>query len=163
MELYRILPNKKGLREDFRKVYKLLNSISNSSTDAIYVKDIHGKYLLLNDEGCKVVGKTQKEVIGKDDYNLFPSEEAKEVMEGDRKIMESGEVNTHEEVTSTKKGIRTFLSVKGPIYNSDGKVSGLFGVARDITERKKMEDVLKYSERLLNESQRLCKNRKLEF
>ncbi len=78
-------------------------------------------------------------------------------MEGDRKIMESGEVNTHEEVTSTKKGIRTFLSVKGPIYNSDGKVSGLFGVARDITERKKMEDVLKHSERLLNESQRLAK------
>jgi PAS domain S-box-containing protein len=127
------------------EAHKMFASISDGSTDAIFVKDVQGCYLLFNKEAARIVGKKPEAVIGKDDYFIFPADEAKTVMDGDRKVMESGRVLTYEEVVTTTDGIATYLSTKGPIYNSEGKISGLFGIARDITVRKQAEAELRTS------------------
>lgn len=124
---------------ELRKTLDLLNAISESSTDAIYIKDTQGRYLLFNKEAARVTGKKPEEVIGKDDYFLFPADEAKIVMDGDRRVLENGNVSTYEEVVTTTGGKVTYLSIKGPLYDSEGNVFGIFGVARDITERKRTE------------------------
>jgi PAS domain S-box-containing protein len=129
--------------------FKLFSSISDSSTDAIRVKDLAGRYLLFNKEAAKVVGKTPADVLGKDDFNIFPAYEAKAIMDADRKVMESGVVSTHEEIVSTVDGQTIYLATKGPIFDCDGKVSGVFVISRDITERKRMNDALRESEALL--------------
>ncbi len=135
--------DRKLAEAELQKTYSLLSSITEGSTDAIYIKDIQGRYLLFNKEAARVTGKKPEEVIGKDDYFLFPADEAKKVMDGDRRVMESGKAMTYEEVVTTTDGKLTYLSTKGSVYNDEGKVSGLFGIARNITERKQTEEDLR--------------------
>ena len=123
----------------------LTESIINSTTDAIYVKNLEGKYLLFNNAAETITGKVASDVLGKDDYYLFPENEAHVIMESDKKVIEKREIITLEETATDSLGkTRTFLSTKGPIYNKDEKIIGLYGVARDITERKKAEENLIY-------------------
>jgi PAS domain S-box-containing protein len=124
----------------------LLKSIADGTSDAIYVKDLQGRYLLFNAGASQATGKSEQEVLGHDDTALFPADEAKIVMEGDRKVMESAKTTTYEEVVTTPDGVRTYQSTKGPIFDQAGRVSGLFGIARDITERKRAEEELSASE-----------------
>ena len=125
---------------------KLVNALIDGSTDAMYVKDIKGRYLLFNVAASKVTGKMESEVIGNDDTTLFPSD-AMMIMIKDLQVMYSGQVQTYEEEVKTLDGTnKIFLSTKGPIYDDNGEICGLFGVARDITKRKQMETMLHESE-----------------
>jgi PAS domain S-box-containing protein len=141
--------DRKMAEEELLKTHRLLRSISESSTDVIYVKDLHGRYLLFNKEAARATGKKPEEVLGTNDYVLFPADEADTVMDRDRKVMESGKVMTYEEVLTTPDGIVTYLSSKGPIYNEKSEVVGLFGIARNITERKLAETKIMESEKLI--------------
>ncbi|MFZ4401628.1 MAG: PAS domain S-box protein [Bacteroidales bacterium] len=125
---------------------KMFTSVVDSSTDAIYVKDNQGKYLFINNAAARSVGKIPDEIIGNDDTFIFPEREAHLIMKGDNNVMQGGEVKTYEEIVTTNNGVVTFLSTKGPITNSEGIVTGIFGIARNITERKSMEDSLRESE-----------------
>ena len=118
----------------------LLQLISDMSTDAIFVKDMAGRYVLCNPETGRFVGKNRAEIIGLDDRAIFLPQDAEKTMEMDRQIMERGEVCTFEEVISTPKKMTTFLSTKGPIYDENNTLIGLFGISRDITERKQVEN-----------------------
>ncbi len=126
--------------ELLRQSRTLLKSIVDGTSDAIYIKDLQGRYLLFNAGAARAVGKSEQEVLGHDDTALFTADEARTVMEGDRKVMESAKTTTYEEVVTTPDGVRTYLSTKGPIFDSTGRVTGLFGIARDITERKQAEE-----------------------
>ncbi len=124
-----------------------MESIVNSTSDAIYVKNPNGQYLLFNNAAEKITGKSVSDVIGKDDRFLVPENDALIVMDGDKKVIQKREILTYEETVTDSFGkTRTFLSTKGPIYNKDQETIGLFGVARDITERKQMEEELRQSE-----------------
>ena len=79
-------------------------------------------------------------MLGNDDTVLFPPDEAKTVMEGDRGVIASGKAMTYEENVTTVDGkLSSFLSTKGPMIDEQGNVIGLFGIARDITRSKKAE------------------------
>ena len=122
----------------------LLRSIVDSTTDAIYVKDRLGRYLLFNAGAERITGKRSADVLGKDDLYLFPSDEAAVVMNADRHAMRQSSPSTFEETVTDAAGrLSTFLSTKGPVIGEHGEVMGLFGIARDITERKQAEDDLR--------------------
>ena len=139
---HRDITQRKTAEADLKKTLYLLSSISENSTDAIYVKDIEGRYLLFNKEAAKFTRKKQEEVLGRDDRFLFPDKEAEAVMDGDRNVMKRRQVMTYEEVVTTVEGATTFLSNKGPVYDEKGEVVGLFGITRNITSRKRFEKVL---------------------
>jgi PAS domain S-box-containing protein len=142
MGISRDLTGRRLAEVKLTEAHKMLAAICDGSTDAIFIKDILGRYLLFNQAASKVVGKRPEEVIGKDDHYIFPAFEAKAITDMDRKVMENGRVITYEEAVSTTIGTVTYLSSKGPIYDGEGKVSGLFGISRDITERKRAETAL---------------------
>jgi PAS domain S-box-containing protein len=119
----------------------LLRAIIDETSDAIYVKDTQGRYLLFNSAAEQITGKSADVALGNDDTFLFPPDEAQIVMEGDRRVMASGKIQTYEEVVTTAAGEqRTFLSTKGPLFDDQHRVVGLFGIARDITDRKRAEN-----------------------
>ncbi|TFG83271.1 MAG: GGDEF domain-containing protein [Erysipelotrichales bacterium] len=144
----RDITDKINIENELRQSRSLIQSIINSTSDAIYAKDRHGKYLLFNASAENIVWKPSSEVLGKDDTYIFEKKEARGVMKGDNKVMAMNAPTTYEEVVTNARGeLRTYLSTKGPLFNQDHQVIGIFGIARDITERKQMELNLRNSEK----------------
>jgi PAS domain S-box-containing protein len=124
----------------------LLAAISDLSVDAIYAKDLEGRYILFNTAAANFVGKPVEEVLGLDDTAIFPLEQAEQLRDFGRRVMAENITLTNEETLDTQHGPRVFLATKGPLCDENGKVIGLFGISRDITERKQAELELRESE-----------------
>jgi PAS domain S-box-containing protein len=123
-----------------REGHSVLRAITEGTTDAIFVKDLDGRYLMINPAGARLLGKSVEEVVGKDDRDLFAAESAARIMARDRSIMIDGNTSTHEE-TGTAAGVtRTYLSTKGPYRDEEGRIIGLIGISRDITERMQADE-----------------------
>jgi two-component system sensor histidine kinase/response regulator len=136
------------------RALELLNALAESSQDCMFVKDAEGRYLLFNPAASEMVGKTQQEVLGRDDTELFPAEEAAWLMAVDKQIRIENCARNDEETLTTPKGSRTVLASKGPLHDAAGRVIGTFGIARDITERKQaqreLEETLARTQLLLD-------------
>jgi PAS domain S-box-containing protein len=119
--------------------YDLARAIIEGTTDAVFVKDRQGRYLMINAAGAGFLGKAVAEVIGQDDTQLFSPPTARAIMERDRQVMATGEAHTYEDVGTAAGVTRTYLSTKGPYRDARGTVVGVIGISRDITERKQAE------------------------
>jgi PAS domain S-box-containing protein len=148
----------KRAEEEARESAHLLKTVMDSSPDPIFIKDREGRFLFGNPALLRIWGKSLNEVIGKKDSDLYSDRAiADAVMENDRLVMESGESKAVEEIVQTQEGLRTYLSMKSPRFDSRGNVDGIIGIARDITERKVAE---KERERLISDLE--SANRELE-
>lgn len=114
----------------------LLGVIADSSDDAIFAKDLEGRYMLFNRAASQFVGKPVEEVLGFDDRAIFPAEQAERLMAKGQLILDEDRIQTEEDVLDTTEGVKTFLSTRGPLRDAQGHLLGLFGISRDITERK---------------------------
>jgi PAS domain S-box-containing protein len=114
---------------------QLLAAIADHSSDAIFAKDLEGRYLLFNPETERVIGKTAAQAMGLDDTALFPAEQAEMIRANDRRVIAEGHIHSYEETLTTTDGERTFLATKGPLHDGEGNIVGMFGISRDITER----------------------------
>jgi len=129
----------------------LLQGITRGTTDAVFVKDLQGRYLMMNPAGAGFLGRTVDEVIGKDDTELFDDPETgRIIMELDRGVLQSGKMQTFEEGGTAAGVSRIYLSNKGPLRDPSGKVVGLLGICRDITDRKRAEEEMRRSEQKLH-------------
>jgi len=128
---------------------RLIEAIADGSEDAIFAKDLAGRYLLFNRAASRFVGKPAEEVVGRDDRCIFPPEQADMIQLLDRRVVAEGGVRTTEEVLDTADGTRTFLATKGPLRDEHGAVFGIFGISRDITEQKRAEAALRENMELL--------------
>ena len=123
----------------------LLTSVISGTSDAIYVKDLHGRYLMANGAAAAFLGRPQAEVVGRDDLAMLPAESALALLQKDRELIASGHTQTLEEHIVNQEGERIlFQSTKGPVYDPSGNVIGLFGVSRDITKSKLAEERIQY-------------------
>ena len=122
---------------------ELLEAVVSGTTDAVFVKDLQGHYLLINDAGARMLRKTPSDIVGRDDTQLFPLPVAQELMANDGAIMHRALTQTHEESLPFPDGQdHVFLVTKGPVLDKQGQVKGLFGISRDITERKMADQTL---------------------
>ncbi|HOX23966.1 MAG TPA: PAS domain S-box protein, partial [Elusimicrobiales bacterium] len=143
----------KALKEKSEELLRnqaLLNSLVESAADAIYIKDMQGRYLVFNRAAEAVTGRKASDVLGRDDRFVFPEAEARAIIERD-KDARLGTGTYEETVTTGAGGKAVFLTTKGPVRDAAGKVVGIFGVARDITESKLMEGAIKNEEARLRE------------
>ena len=127
---------------------QLLQSIADTSTDAIYAKDQDGRFLLFNREAGRAAGMPPDAVLGQSECDIYPDAQAVRMRAADRGVIESGQVVTYENEVDTVDGTVTYLTTKGPLRDPDGKVIGVFGISRDITARLRAEAKLRESAQL---------------
>jgi two-component system sensor histidine kinase/response regulator len=120
----------------------ILRAIIEGTTDSVYVKDLSGRYLMINPAGARRFGRAAEEVIGKHDTQMYSPDIARMIVEGDRRVVASGRTQTYEELGTAAGETRTYLSTKGPYRDPQGNIIGLIGISRDITERKLIEEEL---------------------
>ncbi|MGR9073919.1 MAG: PAS domain S-box protein [Gammaproteobacteria bacterium] len=128
------------------RLHAILDALVDGSTDAIFVKDRESRYLLVNQAISDLFGKDKTEIIGADDFDLFPDDMAARFRSDDIRVMAEGLTETYEEPVIAAGQTLQFLTTKGPLI-IDGKIIGIFGIARDINERKKAERALRESEK----------------
>jgi len=135
--------SQRGLRES----ELLLRTIMDGTTDAIYIKDRLGRYLMVNAAGARLLGMPARVVIGKDDTALLPSEEARSLREVDQEVVRTGQPREAEESLTFAGTTRFYHAIKVPYRDHAGAVIGVIGISRDITERKRVERVRESEER----------------
>lgn len=152
-------------REQADKLHalRLLSAIADNSADAIYAKDTAGRYLLFNRAAGRYTGKGEAEVVGRNDTVLFPPAQAAMLQANDRRVMEEDRLISYEETLDTPLGTRTFLAIKGPLHDGAGRVNGMYGIARDISERVEVEAALRRSNEELQRFNRAMVGRELDM
>jgi PAS domain S-box-containing protein len=151
----RDVSERRRAEEELQWTANLLRAVADETPDAVFVKDRNGKYLLMNQAAARFVGKSVTEVLGKDDTWLFDPDGARRLMERDRQVMESGRAQISEELVTAAGVTRTFQSTKAPYRDGAGKVIGLVGISRNITERKRAEEAVRQSEERLRQAVRV--------
>lgn len=120
--------------------YALLNGVLNSTEDLIFVKDIQGKYLLANEAMIRLLGNGQKDLVGKDDAQLYPAAIAQKIQNRDQQLFQKRLTQTYEQQLPIRGELRTFLTSKTPYWDVDNKIVGLVGISRDVTELQQVRE-----------------------
>ena len=149
-----ITQNKIAL-ETIKNERKLLRTLIDHLPDAIYIKDKEGRKMVANRHDVENIGFFKEaQVLGKTDMELFDNEIGSRGYQDDLKVIETGEVilNRHE-VFQGKNGHSIWLSTtKLPIFDQRGKVTGLVGIGRDITEQKKSQETIQKLSKSIEQS-----------
>ncbi len=130
------------IQADKLRDMELLHALTEASDDGIFVKDAECRFLMCNRASSRRVGKTPQEMLGCDSTAFFQPEEAARLLAIDREVMTGNCNRTSDEERSTVDGIRHIHITRGPLHDAEGKVVGMFGISRDITEQKRTESSL---------------------
>ncbi|MEP2774864.1 MAG: PAS domain-containing protein [Luteolibacter sp.] len=125
--------------ERLKRNHALLKGVMEGSTDAIYVKDLEGRYQFINEAGAKLAALTPEDIIGRTDAELLPEEIARHFRQLDLEVLAADAPITREE-SGVMAGRKRVLSAnKSPWRDAEGRTLGVIGVSRDITESRQAE------------------------
>ncbi|HEV7683884.1 MAG TPA: PAS domain S-box protein [Pyrinomonadaceae bacterium] len=147
---------RKRAEEALRQSNSILMAVIEGTSDSIFVKDLEGRYLMMNPAAADFIKKPVEQILGKTDRELYPPETAREFSLSDQKVTEAGETEVFEGTALCDGRVRDYLCAKSVYRDLQGNIIGLVGISHDITERKQAEETLKQSEHQLAEAQRLA-------
>lgn len=140
--------DRKQAEDAVRASNDLLHAITAGTTDAVFVKDRDGRCLMLNAACAELLGRPIEEVVGKDDTQLFPPDLAAQIQADDLDVMQTEIARTYEETVPSPRGPRVLQTSKSPYRNAAGAVAGVVAISRDITDRKRLEEQLRQSQKM---------------
>lgn len=134
----------------------LLKSLLDNTPNLIWFMDKEARYVATSKAHAEYLGVPTEEVIGKTDMDFYPEELAEKWIEDDKSIARGGEpiIKREAKVESPSRGKKIWLSTtKMPWYDENGDLRGSFGISRDITERRELEEKLKQYKRAVENSE----------
>ena len=151
----RDITERRRTEEELLRQKNLLNTIFESSSEAIFVKDLEGRYCFINETGARMLGHKPGDIIGRTDADLVPAEIARVFRETDEKVVSGGEVYEREEIGVIGDRRFIFQASKTPWRDNSGKIVGVIGISRDVTEHRLVETERARLEAQLRESQKM--------
>jgi len=134
----------------------LLEAVIQATPDAIFVKDVQGCYVLVNDAFARFLGKSPSEILGRHDLELYDRETAERFIESDQKVLSSGIAEQFEGVATGEGGAQqAYLVTKGVCRDPHGTIIGIYGISHDITELKRANETLEQTREALFRSQKM--------
>ncbi|MDP2143693.1 MAG: PAS domain S-box protein [Gallionella sp.] len=152
------ITGRKQTEEQLRNEHSRLRSLIQTIPELVWMKDNEGIYLLCNPALERLFGAKEADIAGKTDYDFFDTELADFFHQNDLDAMAAGKPRINEEwVTYAADGKRALLeTTKAPVRDENGRVLGVLGISRDITESRAAQEALSKSEALLRQSQRMA-------
>lgn len=122
----------------------LLRTFTAAVPGVVYAKDREGRLIVANDGATELIGKPPEFYLGKTDLEILEDKsQARQIMETDQRVMQGGKAVQIEERVDMPDGTATYwLSIKAPLCNEAGDVTGLIGSSIDVTARRKAESQL---------------------
>src|SRR5262245_21134463 len=133
----------------------ILQAVIEATPDAIFVKDLDGRYVVVNEAAARFLGKAPSEIVGKNDLELYPEETARRFMEDDRHVLATGQPQSFEGVATSALGTQAYLVTKGVYRDKTGRIAGTFGISHDMTELRRAQETLEQTREALFRSQKM--------
>ncbi|XYH93665.1 AAA family ATPase [Sorangium sp. So ce1128] len=130
-----LLQEKQAVRDS----KELLQSINDNSTAVIYLKDLEGRYLMINRRYAELFHVGEQAIVGRTDYDVFPRERADAFRAVDHEVLATGAALQAEEEVPQDDGLHTYISLKYMSLKVAGQPYAVCGISTDITERKQAE------------------------
>lgn len=141
------IDDQRAAEDRLRHNLNILQAVMDNTTDLIYVKDMQGRYLLVNQACADLVKTTPAEIVGKRDVDFASQERGDEIRQRDQLVFAAGRALTMEESGTFQGQKYTLLTTKSPYRDAFGNIIGLVGLSRDITQRIEQIEALAESER----------------
>jgi PAS domain S-box-containing protein len=127
-------------RPDPRVGYDQLLALIDNTSAVIYMRDLAGRYMLINREYERLFHVAREEIIGLTDHDLFPPEIAADFRANDLQALERKAPMQIEETAPGEDGPHTYITVKFPLIDHAGEPYAICGISTDITDRKRAEE-----------------------
>lgn len=134
--------------------YRFESILANSSS-LIYIKDLQGKYLLINRKFESVFHISNAEIVGKTDYDFDKKESADRYSAADRQVVETRSPVETQEIIIHPDGVHYYMIIKFPLLNNENEVFGLCGIATDISQRVRNEQELVEARKIAENAEKL--------
>lgn len=149
------ITERKAAEKERERNQKLLNDLMENSPSIIYMFDIDGKLLAVNNIFEKVVNRKKEEIIGKTRYDFLPKEYADIHRANDLEVVNKKQELNFVEENREADGMHWYYTTKFPLLDNENNVYGVGGISTEFTDQKKAEEIIKESEnkyRKLHES-----------
>jgi two-component system, cell cycle sensor histidine kinase and response regulator CckA len=139
----RDITERKEAEDRFSETLARLDALVNAIPDIVSFKDLEGRNLVVNKAFEAFIGLSRQKIVGKTDAQILPKDFADHCRRQDEQVIESGKPINQDCSAASQNGETLFLEVtKFPIFDDAGKVVGLGGLGRDVTERRRLEEQL---------------------
>jgi two-component system sensor histidine kinase/response regulator len=140
------ITERKRMEEALAQEQALMQALMDNLPDHIYFKDRESRFVRINRSLARWFGLSDPtQAMGKTDFDFFTEEHARQAYEDEQKIIKTGQplMNIEEKETWPDRPDTWVLTTKMPLRDREGRIVGTFGISRDITERKRMEEELR--------------------
>jgi diguanylate cyclase (GGDEF)-like protein/PAS domain S-box-containing protein len=139
------ITERKLVEERISEVIRQQQAILDNIPNVAWLKDRKGKYVAVNEPFGKAFGATPKDLVGMNDYDIYPRELAVKYEKDSREVIATGTRTYFEESIVDHEGkVQYVEKIETPIFNDAGVVIGIIGIAHDITSRKETEVTLRH-------------------
>jgi len=128
-----------GLRIELAEKSRFLNTLLETTPDFFVLKDLDSVYRIVNPALCRFLGKSEDDIVGKSNFELFPFEDASRHVALDQEVVRTARPQEGDWSIMGPEGRFWFWVTKKPVFDSEGKVSGIFCMVQDISRCKKAE------------------------